>query len=671
MSEVRIMSAANGRVFDHVVIIMFENEYRSYVRDNAYMHALAGQGLDLATYFGVMHPSNTNYVASLAGEICNITVDPNFHTFLPAPPLPPPPSPLQQKTIVDLLVEKGLGWRAYMEGYQPVEFPPQLTPVMTQQTPPAVDMAASVKHTILDYPPYMNSHNAFVRFQSIMQNKDQWERIDSLYGFLRDALDGTLPEYSWISPHIWNDGHYLFGSYDEPDERGRVLVDQLAKWLQDFFSVLRFPGPASRLPPRTLVVVTFDESDFDGPEGGSYEGPNQVYTVLLGDTIQPGRIDNEGYNHYSLLKTIQQNFALGDLGKNDREANWLQFLWGRQFRWSVPADTPVTGASFVAAAGLEDALVVIHGTSEGVQSRTFSAGTWSAESLVPVPAGTSAVEVAVSGTELVLVCRSGGALSAVTYHASTGWSLPRTIVAQASGAFALTGYTDYGDQAEKVMLAWQSTNNAIQSQIYAAGTWCAPVAVGQQTDGDLVLASLGASLYLIHKAVGNDEMNVVSYNTADFNVVTGTPDSDNDTTRDAWSPSEFPVAHFGHKPGKPNPDPNVRPYPAVAPLAAATLDGVIHLAHAAAGDTQVSAERFSMSGVLTALKTFSSNTSGTGTSFGYGTLAEAGWTKQEPIAGVRNDAGGAMTMARFGSQVALLFQPRKDGALHMSLGKYV
>ena len=105
-----------------------------------------------------------------------------------------------------------------------------------------------------------------------------------------------------------------------------------------------------------------------------------------------------------------------------------------------------------------------------------------------------------------------------------------------------------------------------------------------------------------------------------------------------------------------------------APLAAATLDGVVHLAHASAGATQIATERFSMSGVLTPLKTFNPNTQNPGTSFGYGTLAEAGWTKQEPIAGVQNS--GAMAMARVGSEVALLFQPEKNGPVRMCRGKY-
>lgn len=82
-----------GRAFDHVVIVMFENEYRGYVHRHPYMRSLAAQGIDMATYFGVMHPSNPNYTASMAGSICNVTRDPTYHTLMPGSlPVNPPPS---------------------------------------------------------------------------------------------------------------------------------------------------------------------------------------------------------------------------------------------------------------------------------------------------------------------------------------------------------------------------------------------------------------------------------------------------------------------------------------------------------------------------------------------------------------------------------------------------
>src|SRR5664279_1808606 len=136
--------------FERVVVIIFENEFRGSVMQNSYMRSLAAKGIELANYFGVMHPSNTNYVASVAGEICNVsTRDPLYYTFLPEPPGAPPgpatgPSPLSQKPIADVIVENGLEWRAYMEGYSPVSFPPSLAPIRDPSSG-QIDTAATVR----------------------------------------------------------------------------------------------------------------------------------------------------------------------------------------------------------------------------------------------------------------------------------------------------------------------------------------------------------------------------------------------------------------------------------------------------------------------------------------------------------------------------------------------
>lgn len=664
------MNVTDRRAFDHVVIIIFENEYRAYVRQNDYMRSLAAQGIELAGYSGVMHPSNTNYVASIAGEICNISADPTYFALMPAPP-PLTPAPLTQTTVADLLAGKGHDWRAYMETYTPVDYPPVLTAVY-ESDGKTVNPPATVKHTIMDYLPYLNMHNPFVQFQSITGNRAQWQRIGTAYDFLRDCLDRTLPEYSWFTPNVWSNGHWLTGSYDEPPERGPMLVEQLANWLRNFFGVLNFPGPKSRIPPRTLVVVTFDESDYEQnyttaqSYAGTYDGPAQIYTVLLGDMIKPGR-ETEGYNHYSLLRTVEQNFNLGDLGKNDAEANCFRFLWGQRFGWKHAAKTPIAKASAVAAAGLDDTLYVVYAQEGKLSCTRLCDGSWSD---VPLPAvdGVSGIALAACGGQLMLVCRLATGLSLLTFDGRT-WSQPQPIAGPATTAIALASFRDYGDHnTQKLMLAY-ATAGELQSQTYANGAWSAAVAVGQQTDGDLELAVLGTSLFLIHKAVGTNEMNVVSYNTAPFNVVTN--NAPNDTTQYTWSPSEFPVAFFALRPNPSTPhepEPADLPYQGAGPYAAATLDGVIHLAHANVNAPQVMTETFSLSGMLTPQNVVDVAASATGTSNGWGTLAEAGWTLQTPIEGVAN--AGALSMARFGSQLALLFQPTAGGAVHLLLGGY-
>lgn len=338
------MALPSSRAFDHVLVIMFENQYRTYVLRNPYMRKLARQGLDLTNFFGVMHPSQTNYIASIAGELCNVTFDGHIRPLLP------------QRTIVDLLEEAPgpLRWRAYMESYIPQAQPwtPDLLPA--------------------DASPYYVRHNPFASFASIVQNQARWRHIENESALFSDLLNGTFPEYAWFTPNIWNDGHYLDGLHQEAKPRAPGLVDQLARWLEGFFERLRFPGPRSHLPPRTLVVVTFDEADYEATweedNASPYDGPNQAYTVLLGDTIRPG-VEEEGYNHYSLLRTIEVNFGLGSLGKNDASANYFQFLWGRRFRWGAPSATPIRGTNALAAAELAGALHIVYAGEDGLAAR--------------------------------------------------------------------------------------------------------------------------------------------------------------------------------------------------------------------------------------------------------------------------------------------------------------
>jgi hypothetical protein len=46
-----------------------------YALANPYTRRLARRGIQLGNYFGVMHPPQTNYIALIAGELCNVTSD--------------------------------------------------------------------------------------------------------------------------------------------------------------------------------------------------------------------------------------------------------------------------------------------------------------------------------------------------------------------------------------------------------------------------------------------------------------------------------------------------------------------------------------------------------------------------------------------------------------------
>ena len=655
-SDVNVAGSVSDRAFDHVVVIMFENQYRSYVLENPYLRRLARQGIQLGNSFGVMHPSQTNYIASIAGSLCNVTSDGRL-------PL------LDERTIVDLLEEAPgrLRWKAYMESYVPNATP--WTPTLTPQ----------------DASPYFIKHNPFSSFSRIVRNENRWRRIDNEAGFFADVLNGELPEYSWFTPNIWNDGHWLDGTNSDPQPRAPVLVDQLSRWLESFFGRLRFPGPNSHLPPRTLVVITFDESDFESNyEPGlnsTYDGPNQIYTVLLGDCVKPG-FEEEGYNHYSLLRTIEENFNLGNLGRNGAAANWFQFLWGRQFEWSAPQTTPFENCDGpIAAAGFAGALFVACTATDGtIRIRTYSGerGEWSSADALQID-GSGGLAIASTFTDLLLVARSKtGQLNCLKYDLQHGWSAETSPVDEPIAGIALASF----DHETKIMFVFKDASGKVSSCVRASNgspnCWADTVPVpAASTDGSMVLGSLGASLYLVVKSSGAHTMNVISYNSAPFNVVTvpankyGGP-QDN-TTIYQWSLSSFPVAHFSSWPdmaGKRQPF--ARAYEGSGPMAIATLNGVMHMVHPGISNSLLLTETFSIAGVMTSAKPVSYKSEDSAdASNGFGTLAEAGWTHQKPIFGARCQPGGAVAMGRSGNQIQLLFRDCASSEIRLLTGQYL
>lgn len=637
------MRTPRPRVFDRVLVIMLENQYRAYALENPYLRSLARQGVLVENYNGVMHPSQTNYIATLAGELCNVTSD-------------DPPPRLQQRTLVDLFEEAGLGWRAYMQGYRPGKTPwsPDLTPQ--------------------DDFPYALKHNPFASFARIVGDAERWAKIGTEADFFADVLNGSLPEFAWFTPDQWCDGHYTIGTEVEPEVRAPALVDQCASWLRGFFARLRFPGPASHLPPRTLVVVTFDEADYE--QGytqameSTYDGPNQVYTLLLGDWLRPAVESAEGYNHYSLLRTIEENFALGDLGKNDAEASFFRFLWGRRFEWGpatpLPLRTtgPVAAASYAARLHLalvdERGDIVVYAVDDlgPTQVTTIEGPCTGALAMVEVAAG------------LLLVWRDGaGDLRAVTVDAVARHAPApaQTLAGGVSGAAVLEL------PAGGALLAWETADGTLASRTSPDGReWAAAETCGPTTSGGLALARQGATVHLIFPQA--NRLRWLTRNLGEFNVVT-VPGSKyggswDDTSVNAWSPCSFPVAGFSSSPDPATPgelEPTTAPHRGRAPLAAATLDGVVHLVHRCPDDERLATTTFSIPGLLTPTKPVDYNQSYLDERFsnGFGTAAQAGWSPQRLLE--RGD-GRALALTRCGETLALVLVG-SEGELQLVTGR--
>ena len=56
---------------------------------------------------------------------------------------------------------------------------------------------------------------------------------------------------------------------------------------------------------------------------------------------------------------------------------------------------------------------------------------------------------------------------------------------------------------------------------------------------------------------------------------------------------------------------------------------------------------------------------------GFGTLAEAGWSKQSPLFDAECQSGGAIAMSRVGKEIVLLHRASPTAPVLLQVGRYV
>ena len=209
------------------------------------------------------------------------------------------PNDAAHKTIADRLVASGLDFKNYAE-----ELPDGNCPYRIDN-----------QHVAEKKGDYVRRHVPFLSFREVQEKWcDHVVRVDSAKGnsllgdnfFVKDAKAG-LVAYSFYTPNMNNDGH-------------NTNVQVAGTWLRRFLEQT-FP---ERLRKGTLVVVTFDESD--------HNADNRIFTLFLGDMVKeakqqdPKALDRQ-YTHYSVLRTIEDNFGLEPLAAGDREASPITDIW--------------------------------------------------------------------------------------------------------------------------------------------------------------------------------------------------------------------------------------------------------------------------------------------------------------------------------------------------------
>ncbi|KAI6375411.1 hypothetical protein MCOR25_002977 [Pyricularia grisea] len=269
-------SDVKGVAFDRIIQIWLENTNFQAASGDDNFKWIASQGILLENYFATTHPSQPNYVASVAGDNFGMDHD-DFFRF-----------PENISTVVDLLDTKKISWGEYQEdmpyaGFQGFNFSNQKTFANA----------------------YVRKHNPLIMFDSVANNSTRASQIKNFTSFYEDLEKKQLPQWSFITPNS-NDGHDTHYKFSGRWARG--FLEPLLK--NEYFM------------NRTLIILSFDESEV-------YTIQNRVFTVLMGGAVDEklrGTTDSMFYNHYSTISTVSANWGLPSLGRWDCGSNIMSIV---------------------------------------------------------------------------------------------------------------------------------------------------------------------------------------------------------------------------------------------------------------------------------------------------------------------------------------------------------
>jgi len=253
--------------FSHVFIIVMENEAIDQIIGNTrsapYINNLAQQYAVAANYYGTTHPSLPNYISLISGDTQGITTNCN-DCFVDAP------------NIVDQLEAAGKTWKAYME---------------SMPSPCFTGDSGSL---------YRQKHNPFIYFDNIRSNPTRCAKIVPFTQFDADLQAGTLPDYVWITPNMCNNIH---------DCSLKTGDDWLQTWVTKILATPAWQQDG-------VLFLTFDESKPSDNTGCcTYAVGGHILTLVISPLAKSAFQSQVAYDHYSLLRTIEQSWGMPLLNK--------------------------------------------------------------------------------------------------------------------------------------------------------------------------------------------------------------------------------------------------------------------------------------------------------------------------------------------------------------------
>lgn len=248
-----------------------------YVNSLIARYALASQS------YAITHPSLPNYLALVSGSTQGIESDcTECH--------------VRSRNLVDQLERARITWKAYLE-----------------DVPSPCFTGAGAGG-------YAKKHNPFIYFDDVARVRARCRRLVGFGALAADVRRAALPSFAWITPNLCDDGH----------DCGVSAVDAFLK--------RTVPLLLRELGPHGFLVITWDEGTSDrGCCGGAARG-GAIATILAGPDVRRGGRLGTPIDHYGVLGTIEEAFALPALGAAaDARSGRLAALFAHKPQIAAPA----------------------------------------------------------------------------------------------------------------------------------------------------------------------------------------------------------------------------------------------------------------------------------------------------------------------------------------------
>jgi phospholipase C len=241
-----------------VAILVLENKGCEEVigsPEAPYLNGLAATYSFASNHYALQRPSLPNYLGLTSGTTFGLTRNCTDCSF-------------PGRNVVDQLERAHISWKAYLESL----------PAPCFRGPEAPNQ-------------YVKEHNPFMYYPNVASSPRRCGRVVPLDRLSRDIAAKRLPRFVWISPNNCHNSHNC--SIGEADLFLSRLVPRLLR----------------SLGPRGVLFLTYDEGNTrEGCCGGAAGG--RVVMIVAGPAARRGVVSALEYDHYSILRTIEDGWRL-------------------------------------------------------------------------------------------------------------------------------------------------------------------------------------------------------------------------------------------------------------------------------------------------------------------------------------------------------------------------